>query len=161
MFCTCGCASPTLLFQLIKAFQQSCLAACHLLFDSFLLAGQAASTQRNILLSLNWNKMLELIQLTIIGSDMFLYRYIYIFVHLHKLTCQRWPLPQGQWGGWWSRQPGQWVYVQLGPSHPIWSHCSGAECTSPRAKSAPAHVQKSQSVICYWTQIYLNLKQWH
>lgn len=43
--CTCSCAGPTRLPQLIVAFLQNSLAARNFLLDGFLLAGHAASTQ--------------------------------------------------------------------------------------------------------------------
>lgn len=145
----CTCASTTGLLQFIKAFYQSWLATCHLLLNSFLLAGQAVSTQHDKLLQLQWNKRL-------FCHPIYNFRKSYVSVHIclcgtkYTLTCQRWPLPRGRWGGSWNRRPGQWVYVQLHPSRPTCSHCSGAECTSLHAKSAPAHVQQLQSVICCW-----------
>lgn len=45
VFCTWSCCSSALLLQVLEAFLQSCVAACHLLLDTFLLAGQAASTK--------------------------------------------------------------------------------------------------------------------
>lgn len=133
---TCRRAGPALLLQLTQAFLQSCTAARDLLLDSFLLVCQAASTRNtNQLLKLYCNRNVTSLNV-VLG-----------IVHTHTLTCQRLPVPRGQWGGSWSRRPGQWIDDQLRPSRPTWCHCSGVACTSPHARSDPVHIQQLQRVI--------------
>lgn len=120
--CTCSCSCSTLLLQLVKSFQQSCFAGCQLLLYSFLLTSQAAGRQY-MSLKQPWSKTSHFGPLK---------------TQLNTLTCQKWPLPLGQWVGSWSRCLEHWSYVPFDPSHPIWTHCSGAGCTFLREQFDPA-----------------------